>query len=549
MAQKKTFIFMLLLSIGIPSVIQASCQTSCNTSLNCDDTLCSCPCSGKTYFSNRPLFQSYRGEFIAGFRNDLMELGYEQNGWGGALDIVPFGGQSSDGFGLASYFLPFCKNPLTVNEELQSPTQSNFADLYSPNFNVLTIGGSTTPGANTPFASTVKFCARHDEYGVGFHWKQGFGFCETDCGKKWWYIDIALPVTQVRNLICIDEQIQSTGGGVNTDIATGGSPNAVPNMVQAFAQNAWNFGKIISGCFLKKTGVADIELKFARQWLWTEECNMASYIGVLIPTGNAPCGQFVFEPIVGHGKHAGIIWGGEGTMDMWADNTHDKYVSIGVAAQMQYLFNRKQIRSFDVKNRPWSRYIPVYANLEQATLASTSADPSLNTPGINVFTQCVNVIPGLQLNATTALILQADNGFQGELGYNFYGHHQECVSLATPWAVGPAFIAAGPNFGLVPPGTTNPYRTITPDGNLNGSDFNNPLVDYNDSLIKATDLDLQSAAHPYYFSHTVHINLGRNWNEQCVPTYLGVGGSYEFALHEFAVMKRWTVWGKFNISF
>lgn len=541
---KKKFLYslFLLLSIGVPIAVQASCQANCNQLLQCNDTVCSCPCSGKTYFANRPLFQSYRGEFIAGFRNDKMLAA--QKGWGGALDVVAYGGQSSDGAGLASYFLPFCKNKLLVTEALDTIGTSNPGDLLSEHFNIFTVNGT--------FSSTIAFCARHDEYGVGVHWKQGFGFCDDAASalgnsNKWWYIDIAVPVTQVRNLICIDEKITNNGGGINTNVATGGSPDAVPNMVAAFAQNAWNFGKIISGAFLKKTGVADIELKFGRQWLWQDCCNMASYIGVLIPTGNAPCGQFVFEPVVGHGKHAGIIWGGEGTMDMWADCDHAKSVSIGVAAQMQYLFKRKQVRSFDLKNKPWSRYQDVYANVDQATEAANTANSTLSTPGINVFTQCVNVTPGLQVNATTALIINADNGFEGEVGYNFYGHHQECVSLAQPWVLGPALKAK------VGAGETNPVRNITPSAKLNILALNNaappPAANYNLSLIQEADLDLQSAAHPYYFSHTVHANVGHRWDDQCYPTYLGAGGSYEFALHEVSAMRRWTVWGKFNVAF
>lgn len=544
--KKKLYLLLLLLSIGIPDAIKASCPTDCNTPcnnlLNCDDTICSCPCTGKTYFSNRPLFHSYRGEFIAGFRNDRMQA--SQEGKGGAFDIVPFGGQSSDADGLASYFLPFCQNPLVFNEDLSGTAGTT--DILSTNFNIITVNGITT---GTPFKSTAQFCARHDEYGVGFHWKQGFGFCDSSHGEKWWYVDISMPVETVRNIITIDEAIQSNGGGPAVVLAQGTQPTIIaqPNVVQAFAQSAWNFGKIVSGCFLTKTGVGDVELKFGRQWMYTDDCNMASYIGVWIPTGNTPCGQFVFEPILGNGNHWGIIWGGEGTMDIWADCDHAKSISFAAAAQMQYFFNRKQVRSFDVKGRPWSRYIPVYANQAQANFAAAITDPLkaqfFSTPGINVFTQCVNVVPGLQVNSTTALLVEADNGFQGELGYNFFGHHQECVSLASPWQVGPAFISTD---GA---GSTNPYRTITTDANLNGTDFDNDSGAYPASLIHETDLDLQSAAHPYYFAHNVYVNLGHYWDDQCYPTYIGVGGSYEFALHEFAAMKRWTVWGKFNIAF
>jgi hypothetical protein len=160
-----------------------------------------------------------------------------------------------------------------------------------------------------------------------------------------------------------------------------------------------------------------------------------------------------------------------------------------------------------------------------------------------VFTQCVNVTPGLIVNGTAALLFSVDNGFLGEIGYNFYAHHKECVTLACPWQVGPAIKA------INGAGNTNPVRNITPNGQLNDTGINIPLALYNTSLIQAADLDLDSAAHPYYFSHTIHGAVGYRWDDVCVPVDVNLGASYEFARREYAAMNRWTVWGKTGVSF
>src|SRR5581483_1005266 len=113
------------------------CATTCNTGCaNACDTSCACPCSGKTFFFNRPLFQSYRPELWAGFRNDVMVAA--PDGTGGAFDIVGYGSQSTNGSGLAQYFLPNCKNTLTVREKV---TAGDGTDLQARNFGIITTNG------------------------------------------------------------------------------------------------------------------------------------------------------------------------------------------------------------------------------------------------------------------------------------------------------------------------------------------------------------------------------------------------------------------------
>jgi hypothetical protein len=262
-----------------------------------------------------------------------MAVGYEDNGWGGALDIVPFGGQSTDGNGLASYFLPFCKNGLVFTETPGTIGGTPTGDILADNFNIYTV--------NDNFQSTVSFSARHSEFGLGLHWKQAAWI--NDAQNKWFYFDVSLPITQVRNQVCINEQVQNNGGDINTVLADGGSLVAQPNVTAAFNQSSWNFGKINSGCVMKKTGVSDMELKFAYQFRYSECSNVAGYLGVLIPTGTVPNGQFVFEPIVGHGKHVGLEFGGQGSFDIWADCDHDKYISFDLAINALYLFKKRKL--------------------------------------------------------------------------------------------------------------------------------------------------------------------------------------------------------------
>jgi hypothetical protein len=65
--------------------------------------------------------------------------------------------------------------------------------------------------------------------------------------------------------------------------------------------------------------------------------------------------------------------------------------------------------------------------------------------------------------------------------------------------------------------------------------------------ITEADLDLSSAANPATLSNIIYGTLGWSW-DWCLPTFVAVGGSYEFTSINTAV-SRWNVWGKFGISF
>ena len=544
---KKNFLFLTLVFSSVS--MEAACSASSASSSSCTSG-CSIPCStqscntcecssgGKTYFNVRPLYQSVSPELISDFRNDKMRVGKT----GGAFDFVLFGGKSTKASDLGSYFMPFCKRALTVSEELN--TQANGgADLLAQHFNIYTQQGAAGTGG---FESTFTFCARQSAVGFGMHYKQGFLY--NDDNSKWWYIDLNMPVMHIKNSMIITEAVQSNGGGIDAVSGT----TSVANMTQAFRQTDWCFGKI-NNCPMRKTGVADIELKVGREFWYSDQCFLGAYIGALIPTGNKPEGHYIFEPIIGNGKSAGVIWGAEGVIDFWHSCNGHWNAQFAMNAHAQYLFNAKQVRSFDLKNKPWSRYMLVYANQAQAQQAAdlcAAVDITANiqgerlaTPGINVFTKSVKVRPGFSANGTAAVIIADDRGFVSEIGYNCFARQAECVKLDCRWQEVSA-LRAFEGCGL-----TQPVRTISPNQQLNDPIIQVALADYNQSIITVDQLDLNSAAHPAFFAHIVYGSLGYNWHKDCrVPLRADIGGSYEFGNNR-AVIHRWTVWGKFGFAY
>ena len=122
---------------------------------------------------------------------------------------------------------------------------------------------------------------------------------------------------------------------------------------------------------------------------------------MLIPTGNRVKACYVFEPIVGHHKHFGVIIGSFLDRLLWEDEENERKLQWVLHTNSQYLFEKKEMRSFDLKYKPWSRYMKVYESKEQANEAHAATGlvkSQLGIPGINVFTQCLCVRPRFSFN-------------------------------------------------------------------------------------------------------------------------------------------------------
>ena len=500
---------------------------------------CECKATSKTFFSARPAYQLNSPEFLANFHDRLGVRGKECRN--GALEVAVFGGRSTKPENFSQYFMFDCKQRLRISGALPStPEEQADINIIANQLNIFTQGDSNS--SITPFESFIEFNPHYSFAGFGFTYKQEFAYRED--GRSFWFL-VSAPLTSVKTSMDLTEQVISDGGGINTSV-----PGAVPNATQAFQQSAWKFG-LIEPCSKTKTKLGDITLLVGYEIIRHELCRADGYFGVIIPTGNKVRGINVFEPIVGHNHHAGLLTGSSGTLILWeCDN---RSLSFELDGHVQFLFAKCETRSFDLKNKPWSRYMQVYANQAQAEEArneflagNSDLALSIGTPGINVFTKPLRVDPGFAYINNMALVYN-DCDWQLEVGYNFYARQAECVELSRPWQTGPALKSF-----LLGAGNTDSVQFIGNNlDNNNSVPFLNPLtnaVQYDQNLIQATDLDLQSAAHPATLSNTVYGSASYRWDEREHPAFLAAGGSYEFQ-NDNTTMNRWMVWVKTGVSF
>lgn len=484
-----------------------------------------------SFFSVDPLFRSGTAMRESLFHNDRMS--YEDDKRGGAVELVVFGGKSTEQKDLGKYFTPYNKNCFTVIEgqgiagQLTTADQNGVVpagkDMDARHFNIATVNGN--------FQSKICFCPQQTFAGVGLAWKQSIARRDNDTSRFWF--EAASAVMHVNNDVHLSEQIVNNGGGAQPDTLGLNDSQVVGSMKAAFKQASWKFGKI-DGC-RGKTGLADIELKLGINWGFGCEYNMvhgSSYVGMVIPTGNKPCGKYMFEPIVGNNKHFGLMVGSNFGGHVWHCDEHS--IDWEVDLNSRYLFENTQVRSFNVYGKPFSRYMSVYAT--QADAVAADGNAYSGTAGINIFTDCVKVDPRFSQNMNTEFTYSYCN-FRAGIGHGFFARQAEKVCL-NKWTKTPQFKAYAGE------GDINLARNIKQS--FGAADITTPADNY--VAITRDQLDLDSAAHPAVLSNTIYGVVGYEWPDYCRPMFASLGGSYEWS-HVNAALSRWALWGKFGFSY
>lgn len=490
-----------------------------------------------TFFSVRPNFQSAMPERVSLFRNELLD---ECQGFGGAFEIVPFGGRMVEEGSekLAKWFLPpgctgGCLNVKEYNPALEANMANSddgnpLKNLEARHFNIRT-------NLET-FASTICFKPTQSTIGVGLCYKQVLS--QKDDGTARFWFEAALPIEHIRNAMNLRETIENTGGGPRKELGLDNSPR-VGSMREGFAQKNWLFGRITNHC-RKKTAIADVEIKIGYNSLACEPCTIHTYGTLIIPTGTRVRGREVWETIIGNNHHFGISLGSSFVFDVWRKSCYS--VTMYLNNDTRYLFSNNQVRTFDLIGKPWSRYMETYSSSEQAAAAASSGDQNSGTSGINLFTRCVRVNPHLSANFNTAFTLcrQSDcSSWLLEGGYNLWARQSESLELQCSNTITNAALK-----GVNGMGQTTVARTIR--YNFPNSDF---TFDQRYASLSNCDIDLESASHPASISNIFYGTLGYRWEREC-PGFLALGGSYEFTVQEINTsLDRWLIWAKLCVTF
>ena len=473
------------------------------------------------------------------------------------VQIAVFGGKSGNKQDLRDYFLYNGKNGLRMAEtpNLQGGTANNLVgtgqDLIASDFNIQTANGAQASTININPYQTVSGAALSLRVPV--------------LDRCWASLDI--PVVHVKNNLDLTESFTygplaaAAAGNVGfISPITGAATIPVATMVQAFNQQGMLYGKI-SGV-QSKTGVADMTLKLGYDFVDQTDFYLSGYAGMVLPTGNRPKAIYMFEAIVGNNQHFGLNGGMYGQVSF--ENFGHNNLWLGWSLEGEYLFQNTQKRSFDLKNRPWSRYMQVFQNegARQAEIAGGSGTAPAQMPaptrtwGINSFTQDVKVHAGYNGSFNFNVNYVGDAWHTG-LGFNTYVRQAEDIKLKNQWILGPqiaglpiynktVYSGVGGNAQANIAGGLDPLRSVAVLGQSN--EMFSPAVDTTPVYVQEYDLDLGSAAHPAVYSQTVYASLGYYNASDHYPQNFELGSSYEFGSCN-TVLNRWTIWAKLQITF
>ncbi len=347
----------------------------------------------------------------------------------------------------------------------------------------------------------------------------------------------------------------------------------------------------ISQSDLNQTRLADFRVAIGYNFVQRDQL-ICAFQGLLTgPTGNKSEGEYLFEPIIGNGHH----WELGGSLRLfgipWYSQEMDKKIIISCDASFMHLFGANQRRTFDLKNKTFSRYMlaerldsPIFNNLKGGGATPSAQFRNEYTPVANLTNTKVESSTTMQIEITAMLTFVSDY-FSWDIGYNFW--YQNCEHLKvrdahildnnSSWALkGDSFVfgfdrgatGAGPLAGAVPLSATQNKATIYsglnfPDNSASEASLNpnidNPLPATGDGTggsasnplsanLNSSLLNIQTSIQPIFISFGdldvcdrnaqgrsqklfTHFNYTWKNRELWVP-FIGLGGEVEFGQNE-----------------
>jgi hypothetical protein len=309
-----------------------------------------------------------------------------------------------------------------------------------------------------------------------------------------------------------------------------------------------------------------------------------------MPTGNTPKGYYVFEPMVGNGHHWELGYGMTSHWDFWRNTTEDRRLTAYIDASTTHFFSARQKRVFDLKDKPYSRYMLMEQMQNNATsdprLGSTfpsSEFSGMLTPLANLSAFNVNVNVSLQADLVALLSYSSDT-CSFDIGYNLWMRGCEKIDYACQGACALPSSLAGGNTTMAQKGNAyvigfEPLTTYTavrlgatqnnatiyngtnPAGDTQNSGIDNAATavsNYGNTLVNApASVLLTRSSNPLVFpstadldlcggqtrslTHKIFGHLEHTWIDRVHWTpHVGLGGEVEFGENKSCCTPRCT---------
>lgn len=337
----------------------------------------------------------------------------------------------------------------------------------------------------------------------------------------------------------------------------------------------------MASCTKELSKLSDIQLNLGWNFIACNDYHAGIYLRVVAPTGSRPNGCWIFEPVVGNGKHWEAGAGFSAHVSAWhKDDTDD--LSFYLDGVITHMFKTHQCRTFDLCGKPLSRYMlatKMTSNVQNLT------DIEGQAPAYQFANELSSIANLSTIDVDVSAAIQGDlvfkfaysyRNFQLDAGYEFWGrscekiHPRTCNIQPEIWALkGDAFVygftglssssaialSASENDATVFCGTNNAQRIVQNNlyWTLNPG-VDNPQLAYNGSGVPIQNnqsigssnfFQMYSSFDPIVFStgntsqwdlkaqsrglsHKVFANYGYIWKDRCCwQPFIGVGVEVE----------------------
>ena len=219
-------------------------------------------------------------------------------------------------------------------------------------------------GLPLDFESCVSFCPRIENYIADIH-----AYVGLDGAKRGMYFKIHAPFVRTKWQLNISESVKTEGtqsfprGYMAEDVVERNKlAKTFIESVSGFhtfgdMQDSLEFGKM-TPFKIEKTRISDVQIIFGWNPVREDDRVFGFNFRVDAPTGNRPCSFYLFEPIVGNGKHWAVGVGFNSSSILWRSETNpDNFFGVWIDANLNHLIKSCQCRSFDFCGKPNSRYM------------------------------------------------------------------------------------------------------------------------------------------------------------------------------------------------
>ena len=307
------------------------------------------------------------------------------------------------------------------------------------------------------------------------------------------------------------------------------------------------------------TRPTNLQLVLGTNYLSKNDTQVITGAGVIFPLVEQNNNRCLFQPIQGFNGH--FAFNSQLFFQIPLLEKNDlaqSRVCLFLDIDNSFLFRRSQFRTYDLKGKPYSRYMKLLDIQTNSIVPATNAlTLKTRVEPFNVF----NMATGFRLKFCQVI---------AELGYELWAHGTEVLKLETEFEqdwqddrYGIAFINDTGQLAYIDSGTgliepLEPGQTgqtaskssinhvATPDGSV--TCCSELIFSQKNKYIKQQDLDMQSAAARSSMTHRVYLTIGGGQKYSTRECFANLGIYLEAAQNN-AALSVWGVWAKLGLTF